>query len=418
MGLGLVFWLIAARLFEQGEVGVAAGVVAAMMLCTQLGLLGLGSAVIALYPAHRRHPAPLLDSAMTLAALSALLASAGFLLLAGGVFSQLDVAASTPAYAGLFVAASVLGTLGIVFDQTATALRRGDQALARNVVFGVAAVAALAAAATLLPGTGSAQIFMPWALAGVAAFALGAWQLRRALGRYRLRPRLDRRMVRELRGVALRNHLLTVAERSPGLVLPILVTELLSPAANASWYGAWMMAWVIFIVPIQVGLTLFSELAHEPDSCARAVRGGIRTSLAIGTAGALVVAAAADLLLSLLGPSYAEAGATPLRILVLGVVPLTFVQAYFAACRARNRLPEAIVAGWVTGAAAVAAACAAGVATGLVGMAVAWLAVQSCAGAVCAWRLQRLLRELRAPRGHALGRAAPVAGAAVEAGSP
>src|SRR5215208_5576074 len=41
MALGFLFWLAAARLFEPSEVGVAAGLVAAMMLCTQVALLGL-----------------------------------------------------------------------------------------------------------------------------------------------------------------------------------------------------------------------------------------------------------------------------------------------------------------------------------------------------------------------------------------
>jgi O-antigen/teichoic acid export membrane protein len=392
MGLGFLFWLAAARMFEASDVGVAAGLVAAMMLCTQIALLGIGSAVIVLYPAHQRHPGPLLDTAMTMVAISGLVASAAFLLLATGAFSQLDVATSSAVYAGLFIAASVLGTQGILLDQTATALRRGDQALTRNLVFGIGALVALGGGAVLASRAGSEGIFMPWALAGVAACALGLWQLRRALGRYRMRPRLERRAVGRLWALGVPNHVLTLAERSPGLVLPILVTELLSPADNAVWYGVWMMAWVIFIVPVQVGMTMFSEVSHDPGSRVRTLRKGIRTSLVIGVGGALAVVAAAELVLSLLGPSYAAAGATPLRILALGVIPMTFMHAYFALCRAEHRLGEAIATGWASAVAAVLAACVAGLATGLDGMAVAWVAVQSVTGAFSAWRVHRLLR--------------------------
>lgn len=419
MGLGFLFWLAAARLFEPSEVGVAAGLVAAMMLCTQIALLGVGSAVITLYPAHQRRPGPLLDSAMTMVGVSGVVAAAGFLLLATGAFSQLDVAASTPQYAGLFIAACVLGTQGILFDQTATALRRGDQALTRNLLFGVGALVALGGVAVLADGSSSKDIFMPWALAGVASCALGLWQLRRARGHDQMRARPECGIVRRLWVLGLPNYVLTLAERSPGLVLPILVTELLSPAANAAWYGVWMMAWVVFIVPVQVGMTLFSEIAHEPASIARALRSGIRTSLAIGVLGALSLAAAADLLLSLLGPSYAEAGATPLRILVLGVVPMTFVHAYFAACRAQQRLAGAVAIGWASGIAAVVAASVAGVTLGLTGIAAAWLAVQCVTGAVCAWRVNRMLRG---GASHEAGAAAeptapPIAGFAVDTAS-
>ncbi len=46
LGLGFLFWLIAARTFPQEQVGLAAGVVSAMMLCTQFAIFGVGSALI------------------------------------------------------------------------------------------------------------------------------------------------------------------------------------------------------------------------------------------------------------------------------------------------------------------------------------------------------------------------------------
>ena len=54
MGLGFLFWLVAARLFAPSDVGLASGAVSAMMLITQLALFGVGSAVISLYPRARR----------------------------------------------------------------------------------------------------------------------------------------------------------------------------------------------------------------------------------------------------------------------------------------------------------------------------------------------------------------------------
>ena len=42
MGLGFLFWLVAARLFAPSDVGLASGAVSAMMLITQLALFGRG----------------------------------------------------------------------------------------------------------------------------------------------------------------------------------------------------------------------------------------------------------------------------------------------------------------------------------------------------------------------------------------
>jgi O-antigen/teichoic acid export membrane protein len=232
------------------------------------------------------------------------------------------------------------------------------------------------------------MVFLPWAVAGLAACVMGVAQLRRALPRYRPQARVDRPLVGRLVRAGVPNYVLTLAERAPGLILPVIVAELLSPDANAAWYAAWMMAWVIYIVPIQVGMTIFAEVAHDPGSFRRSVRRGVLCSLAIASAGAVVLGLGAHLALSILGPRYADAGVAPLRILLLAVLPLTFIQAYFSSCRARQQLGEAIVAGWLNAVASVGAAAVAGVEHGLVGMAVAWAAVQYATGLWSLWRLR------------------------------
>ena len=259
-------------------------------------------------------------------------------MIAGRAFRQLDVVASRPLFGALFVAACVFGTAGILLDQIATALRRGEQALLRNAVCAVGTVGVLAALAALGAPRDAQTIFLPWTLAGLAGGALGVLQLRRALPTYRPRAAADRRLVRELTTAGLPNYALTLAERAPGLVLPVLVAELLSPAANATWYAVWMMAWVVYIVPIQVGMTIFAEVAHDPTSLRRSVRRGVLCALAVGVPGALALGAGAALALSILGPHFAADGAAPLRVLLLALLPVTFTQAYFSCCRARRRL--------------------------------------------------------------------------------
>jgi O-antigen/teichoic acid export membrane protein len=395
MGLGFVFWLVAARLFSVGDVGLAAGAVSAVMLCTQLALVGIGSAVIVHFPASRQAPSRLLDPAFTVVAISGAAAAGVFVLVASSFFEELGVVASDPLFAAAFVLMSVLGTAGILFDQVSTALRRGDQALLRALAFGGLTVALLAAVATLTDAGGAVTIFSTWVGGALAACLLGSVQLRRSLGRYRYRPGLALPAVRRLLLTGLPNHALTLTERGPGLMLPIIVTELISPAANAAWYTAWMMAWVVFIIPIQVGMTTFAEVAHRPESLPDLVRHAIRSSVLLGGAAAVALAAVAPLVLSVLGSTYASAGATPLRILVFAVIPLTFVQAYFVTCRSTERLAEATCVGLVSGAVSVAGGALAATAHGLNGMAVVWLATQAATAVWVIWRLRRFEVQAR-----------------------
>lgn len=391
MGLGFLFWLAAARLFDAAVVGLAAAVVSAMMLCTQIALVGIGSAVIRLLPGELERPRALLDTAFTIVVATSIATGLGFLALAGAALGELRVVAASPTYALLFVLATLAGTVGILLDQLSTSLRRGDHALLRGVVFGLVALAALAASAAL-GAEGSRALLAPWVLAGGAALALGALQLRRVLAGYlpRLAGAGAGASARSLLRAGTPNWVLTLAERAPGLVLPIAVVELLSPAANAAWYAAWMMAWVVFIVPIQVGMTLFAEISHEPAALARATRRARRVALGVGLPAAAAVGLLAEPLLGLLGERYAAAGAGPLRILVIGLVPLTLIQLYYAACRGTGRVGEAIAVASIAGLASVAAPATAGAAAGLEAMALAFVLVQAAAAGWAAVRVRAL----------------------------
>jgi O-antigen/teichoic acid export membrane protein len=395
MAFGFLFWLLAARLFPPSKVGLTAGVVSAMMLCTQLALLGIGSAFIAHFPRHKEQPASLLDTAVSIVIVASIGAGIAFLLTASFAFDQLRVVDESPLYIAAFLAMCVLGTVNILLDQVSIAIGKGAQVLTRNVVFGGLSVVLLVSLRAIDRDASSITLFSLWVGAGTGACALGAYQLWHSVDRYTYRPRLERALRFPLVRTGLPNHALTLTERAPGLALPIVVTELLSPTANAFWYAVWMMAWVVYIIPISMGMALFAEASHRPESLARAVRSGVRASLLIGAVSAAGLAVLANPILSILGGRYAAAGATPLRILLIAFLPLTLVQVYFNSCRATRRLGEAIATGAISGAIALVAAALVARTWGLAGMAWTWVATQYLTGA---WALLRLraLSRLRA----------------------
>ncbi|CAA9553981.1 MAG: hypothetical protein AVDCRST_MAG49-1968 [uncultured Thermomicrobiales bacterium] len=412
MGIGFLVWLIAARLFAPAEVGLASGAVSAMMLCVQLALFGAGAAVITLFPRHQHGPADLLDTTISVVAGASLLAGGLFLALASGVFRELSIVAAKPAYAVAFLAMCAFGTLGVLFDQVGTVLRRGDQVLVRNALFSVVTLGVLVGFPLAGGAESSLAILGAWVSGGLISVGLGYAQLRRALPGYRFRLRVRRDLTRQLVTIGLPNWALTITERAPGSILPIVVTELLSPEANATWYAVWMMAWVVYVIPIQVGLSLFAEASHRPEELGRAVRNGLKLSLAVGAVAAAGSAIVGPFLLSFLGSSYVDDGTTPLRILVVVVFPFAFIQAYFSACRSRQRLTEAILTGVVGGLVGVGTAAWAGVVYGLRGMAVVWLVTQVITGAWAVTRLRAMLRESHTGTGE--GRGSPAFGPVID----
>jgi O-antigen/teichoic acid export membrane protein len=387
MSLGFFSWLLAAHLLARADVGLAGGTIAAMMLCVQIALLGIGSAVIAEFP-RAASPQKLLATALTLVAGASIATAALFLLVARAAFEQLGTVASDPKLALLFVGMALFGTINLFLDHVSTVQRRGDHVLARGAVTGLLILVIVVALPKLFGIRDAGVIFLAWTVGGACATTLGLLQLRRTVG---FRPRLavDRAIARRLVHIGIPNYLLTVVERAPNSLVPIVVVESLGRVENAYWYAAWMMAWLLYFVPISVGMTVFAEASHEPGALRRHVERGLKISLALGVAGAAVLAVLAHLLLRVLGPSYARDGSGALRILVIAVVPVVLVQAYFAACRATHKLNEAIIAGAITVVLAVAGAVAATEHWGsLEAVAVAWLAAQTAAGLFAVGRLR------------------------------
>ncbi|TDO34237.1 O-antigen/teichoic acid export membrane protein [Kribbella sp. VKM Ac-2527] len=385
MGCGFFFWVIAARVVTVTELGIAAATLSAVMLCTQLGQLGSGSAAIVAI-GRDEEPAPVLDTALTLLAAASLLIGSGYLVIAA-------VATDSPTtlvFVAAFLAATLFGTAVICLDQVGVAFGRGGSAPVRYGAGGLAALLAIAGVWWLREAASVVTVVACWSLGGAVAVLVGAGQLRRIAG-YRYRPAMHLARCRGVLGIGLPNQLLTLTERAPALLVPVLVAHTVSPEATAYWYPAWMMAWIVYTAPVQVGLVQFAAGVRHPDRLAQLTRVAVGWSLALGGVMAAGLLVLADPLLRLMGPSYAETSVTALRLLTIGLVPYAVLQAYNAVCRARGMLAEGIGVGLVLG----TLLCTATVAVaprGATSMAVTWV-VGLTVGA--GWAILRLVRVLR-----------------------
>ncbi|MFN2522638.1 MAG: lipopolysaccharide biosynthesis protein [Mycobacteriales bacterium] len=393
LGTGFLFWLLAARAASPYAVGVAAGAVSLMMLGTQFAIAGAGSSFILHHARVGERRRELLDAALTIV----LLTSAGVallaLLLVALLSDGLRPIAVQPGFAALFIAMTVIGTVGILRDHVSVALSFSTDVVVRNVSSGLLTAAPLLVAAVVGASPGPVGLFSLWVLGGTFACAIGARQLHRRLDGYVFRPRLTRGLTALVLRSGLPNQALTLVERAPNLLLPAVVTEVLSPELNAYWYVAWMMAWGVLIVPVSVGLTLFAQVAKDTQGLHSAVVRAAKTGALLGLAAAAGAAVVGPFILRLLGRDYAQYGTTPLRVLVLGVLPVLVTQLYYAVCRSRERVREALVVGAATAIASVAGTAAVAGAKGLAGMAWVWLAVQVVGAVWAAVRLRVLLRR-------------------------
>ena len=389
-GAGFAFWIVVARATSDREVGLTTAAVSAVMICTQLAVLGAGSAVI-VSVGRGEPPARVLDAAFAIVGVAGTVLALGYLVLQSAVMP--DTASASVLFWLTFLVAAVAGTLVIVLDQALVALGRGASATSRYAWGGGVSLAAAGLVAWWAHGASADVLLACWTLGTAVACVVGAVQLRRLVG-YRPRPSLRLARGRPLLALGIPHQLLTLTERAPGLVLPLLLAHIVSPEAAAYWYPAWMMAWAVYTAPTLMGIVQFSEGVRDAGRLASTTWASLRWSLTVGGLAAAVLILLAHPLLSLLGERYADSSADALRWLAAGLVPYAVLQAYNAACRACDRYAEATLVGVTLGVALCASSLMAAD-RGATAMALAWVVVLSIGAAVAGLRLVAILKRVK-----------------------
>jgi O-antigen/teichoic acid export membrane protein len=370
--LGVVYWAVATRLFSQRAVGYASAAVSVMTLLGTIGMLGLGTLLIGELP-RRRDRAGLVAAALLSCGLGSLLLGLGFAVVAPRVSVNFAVMIGTP-FRGMLFAAGVAATaVALVFDQATIGLMRGGLQLGRNIAFAAAKVAVLPATAIVLHDQFGAGITVSWVAGLALSLALVAARLR--LGGEPVLPRPDWGVLRGLSRSAMAHNWLNLAMTMPFYLLPVLVTVIVSPAANAAFYIAVMLTTFLFIVPAHLATVLFAVAAADPGVVARKLRLALRLSFLIGLPGMAALIGGAHLALSLFGKGY-PAATVPMWLITLGYPAAVPKSLYIAVCRASGQVPRAAAVLSVCSGLEIAAAVAGGVIGGLYGLSLALLAVR------------------------------------------
>lgn len=327
-GLGFVFWWLAARQLSPGALGAGTAAVAVMTLLGTLGMLGFGTLLISELPRQPGRGAGLMAASLGAVALACTVLG----LLVGAALPHwmpgLTWITADSASLALFVVGVVLTGVTLVFDQAIIGRLRGDLQLVRNLVAAVTKVPALL---VLIPAFPTARgVYVAWLIGNLLSLIGVALREGRAPEPLLARPAWG--ALRALLGPALRHHALNLALQAPSLLLPVLVAGQVTPAQNAQFYLAWMIAGFLGMIPYSLSTVLPAvggEGAGGEGSRPR-VRQSLKWSLLGCGVGAVTLLLLARPLLGLFGPAYTGLAVPTLQVLALTAFPV-IVKAHFIA---------------------------------------------------------------------------------------
>ncbi len=343
--LGLLFWSLAARQFSVAAVGVGGAAVSLMTLLGTLGSLGLGTLLIARLPhTDQGSRRVLVRTALAVAAGAAAVLALAAPLIAIHVFglSDLSAVAGSPQRAVIFSVGTALMAVAIVLDQAVLVLGTGALQLERNVIASSAKLLALLAL-SVWGQTDGMTIFVAWLLGTLVSFPAVAWRTRGGRALQTQKRLVDLSSLRGLGRAAAGHHALNTTLMATLMLLPLIVTVSVSPAANGVFTTALQVSGFVFALPYAVAVGLFAAAEGDESQVLARMRFTVPFGLGASLLANLALFPLAPLVLAVFGATYADQGTTVLRILVLAGLPFVVKDHFVALRRVQGRTAGATV---------------------------------------------------------------------------
>ena len=307
--LGMLFWIVAARVYDTHEVGRASATISAIALVAGLSSLSLYSFVVRFLPEAGAATGRMLGFIYGLTGAVSVILGVGFCLLGfgNGFLSR------SPESLVLFCTAVICIAYAAIQDSVLTALRRASWLPAVNISVNLAKVLLLPVA---FGGVMISPMVIAWNVPVAVAVLVVSTLIFTKLGPARVRASRHREHVptgREaasfMSGTILNGVVTTFTLYAP----PIMVSAVLGAEHTAYFYVPWLIITVALSSSWNVAVSLIVEAASEPARMRRHLRQGIKLLLAVNVGGGMVLLLGAPFIMAVLGAEYVDGGAAVLR---------------------------------------------------------------------------------------------------------
>jgi O-antigen/teichoic acid export membrane protein len=305
-GLGFVFWLFVARLYDPDDVGLGAAILSMLLLLARGAALGLPTGMLRFLPAEE-DKVGLINGAFTVSALTALAVGAVFIAGVSLWAPALALVQQNPLIAVAFIGSLVFFTMDGVIDNAFVAARRADYGMARSTIFFTLRLPL----AFVFVGMGVLGILLAWTSSLLVSVVGMAFLLTRLYKGYR--PQLTVRSIRRtgILGFSIWTYLTGIVQGAAVFLLPVMILSLPgtwtpadAPENSAYFYAAYTIASLLYLVPQAFSTSLLVEGSHPGNRYTRDVRDTLWLSAPLVFLGIAVVVGWGHSILELFGSRY------------------------------------------------------------------------------------------------------------------
>lgn len=345
-GIGFLFWIVAARGYDQHIVGQNSALLFAVMFVAGVAQLNLLNVLIRFVPVAGRRSLRFVLGAYLVGGGLAGLAGVAFALATPVVAPALADSVRAPGAVLGFGLACTVWAVFVMQDGVLAAVRRARMVTLENAVFSVVKLALVVGLARVLPLQGIVAAWL--AATALVVVATNVYLFARALPRHAAATagQAERIPLRSVLGYSGGDYLGTLCWLACTQLLPVLVLGGVGPDATAVFTMVWSVAYALYLVPAGMGQSLVAHGSVDGTQLLDSARGAIRRSLALVGPAVAVLVLAAPLLLQVLGPGYVS-GSWALRFAALSALPNVITACAVSTARVHRRMATvvAILAG-------------------------------------------------------------------------
>lgn len=310
-GMGFIFWLLCARLFDSEQIGVATTLISAMTLVSYTSLLGFNNTFIRYLPTSKRRNEQI-STGLILTLIAAIFIASAYVLLVPYIAPKLGIV-HQPIYGIGFVLLAACAAGNLLTDSIFIAYRAARFNLLVNGLI-------MSCTKVLLPlvfvSFGAYGIFLASGSAAAAALLASLYFLIKKFG-FKPSHKVDKTELQQVFRYSFSNYIANLLNIAPTLILPTIIINELGASSAAYYYLAFMIANLLYTVAYSLTQSLFAEGSYEERTHSELIKkaGGALAALTI--IGSVVLAVSASLLLNVFGNDYSLQAAPVLRVLAL-----------------------------------------------------------------------------------------------------
>lgn len=185
-------------------------------------------------------------------------------------------------------------------------------------------------------------IYASVGIANVIAFIFSIILLIRNFG-YKFKLEVSIERVKKMAFFSFGNYVAGFIAGFPAMILPIIITNKISPQSTAYFYIAMMIANLIFIIPQATTQSLFAEGSHNEEEINDHIKKSIKIIALILIPTIIITLLLGKYVLLVFGKSYSSEAFTFLKLLAISSVFVASNSIFGTILRVKNKIKELII---------------------------------------------------------------------------